>query len=81
MMPPFDVLKVVFARFQKEELASGEVAIPKSPIPPARASGEIRRNGTAVVTTLIRLTWALENSERAHKSKRTVSFKAVDFIG
>jgi hypothetical protein len=41
------------ARFQKTEFASGEVASPRSPIPPDLASGEIRRNGTAVVTTLI----------------------------
>ena len=33
------------------ELASGEVAMARSPIPPVRASGEILRKGTAVVTT------------------------------
>ena len=33
------------------EEASGAVATPRSPIAPARASGEICRNGTAVVVT------------------------------
>jgi hypothetical protein len=41
------------ARFQKAALASGVVAIDISPIPPARASGEIRKNGTAVDTILM----------------------------
>jgi len=51
--------EIIFARtellqdYKKGELASGEVATPKSPIPPARASGEILKKGTAVVTTLI----------------------------
>src|SRR3954468_16563832 len=45
--------KGVLARFQKAEFASGVVAIPTSPIPPARASGEILKKGTDVVTTLI----------------------------
>jgi hypothetical protein len=45
--------KLTFEIFQKEALASGEVAIATSPIPPARASGEIRKNGTAVDTMLI----------------------------
>src|SRR5690348_3911671 len=48
-------MKGVFARFQKLEFASGLVATPRSPIPPALASGEILRNGTAVVTTFIGL--------------------------
>jgi hypothetical protein len=36
---------------KKAALTSGAVARPTSPIPPERASGEIRRKGTAVVTT------------------------------
>src|SRR5436190_17686024 len=59
-MPPLFELKGTFARFQKDELASGEVATARSPIPAARASGEMRKKGTAVVTTLIGSTlWAL----------------------
>ena len=38
---------------KKDELASGLVASDRSPIPPARASGEILKKGTAVVTTLM----------------------------
>jgi hypothetical protein len=67
---------------KKEALGSGEVAIAKSPIPPARASGEIRKNGTAVVTTLILLEpWATKE-ETPHSMMATiaVNFKAVDFI-
>ena len=45
--------KLTFEIFQKEALASGEVAMATSPIPPARASGEIRKNGTAVDTMFI----------------------------
>jgi hypothetical protein len=43
----------IFARFQNAELASGIVAIDRSPIPPARASGEMRKKGTAVLTILM----------------------------
>ena len=52
-IPPLLVLKGVFAKFQNAELASAEVAIPTSPIPPLRASGDILKKGTAVVTTLM----------------------------
>jgi hypothetical protein len=45
--------KGVLARFQKPALASALVAMPASPIPPARASGEILKKGTAVVTMFI----------------------------
>ena len=45
----------VFAVFQYAELASGEVATPTSPIPPARESGPIIRKGTAVVTVIKKL--------------------------
>ncbi len=38
--------------FQWIELASGEVATPASPMPPARESTEIMRKGTAVVMVL-----------------------------
>ena len=47
------LVKFTFEIFQKEAFASGEVAMAASPIPPARASGEIRKNGTAVDTILI----------------------------
>ena len=42
--------KGVLDKFQKIEFASGRVAIPTSPMPPARASGEILKKGTAVVS-------------------------------
>ena len=48
-MPYFLVANGSLARFQYWEFASGEVAMPTSPIAPARASGEMRRKGTAVV--------------------------------
>ena len=51
--PPLEVLNGTFARFQKDAFASGEVANARSPIPAARASGDILKKGTAVVTTLI----------------------------
>ncbi len=35
------------------ELASGEMAIPASPIAPERASATIRRKGTAVTTVFV----------------------------
>jgi len=41
-----------FAGFQCNEFASGDVATPMSPIPPALESGEINKNGTAVVIVL-----------------------------
>jgi hypothetical protein len=58
------------------------VATPSSPIPPERASGEIRRKGTAVVTTLIgSAVWAFTAEDRPQKStKPAVSFKAVGLI-
>jgi hypothetical protein len=60
---------------------SGEVATPISPIPPERASGEIRRKGTAVVTTLIGSVCALTFAVRPHNSRMlAVSFKAVSLI-
>ena len=52
-MAPRRLAKFTFEIFQKEALASAEVAMATSPIPPARASGEIRKNGTAVDTMLI----------------------------
>ena len=68
--------------FHKPEYASGEVATPISPIPPERASGEIRRNGTAVVTTLIEgAVWAFTVDDNPQKSSSpAVSFKAVGLI-
>ena len=75
------LLNGVFAKLEKDEFASGDVAIPASPIPPLRASGVIRKNGTADVTTLILLLWALD-TEIAPPSKTTkvVSFKVTLFM-
>src|SRR5215210_4570639 len=74
--------KGALARFQKDALASGLVAIPTSPIPPARASGEILKNGTAEVTTFIvfpscALT-LLENDRASNKAAE--SFTVICFI-
>jgi hypothetical protein len=53
----------------------------RSPIPPDRASGEIRKKGTAVVTTLIgRAVWAFTDKTLTHNRVIEVSFKAVDLI-
>jgi hypothetical protein len=52
-MPPLFLRKADFETFQNVEFPSGVVATPKSPIPPALASGLIRKKGTAVVTTLM----------------------------
>jgi hypothetical protein len=51
-------------------------------MPPARASGDIRKKGTAVVTTLIGSTdgCAVTIPENTHKSRMAVSFKAVVLI-
>jgi len=43
-----------FAAFQYIEFASGLVATPKSPIPPALESGVIIKKGTAEVIVLTR---------------------------
>src|SRR5690606_13568410 len=51
-MALLSVLNGILARFQNWALASAVVAMPVSPMPPARASGEMRRKGTEVVTTL-----------------------------
>jgi hypothetical protein len=73
-------LNGVFAKFEKDEFASGAVAIPASPIPPLRASGVIRKNGTADVTTLI-LLWALATViAPPSKTTKVVSFKVTLFM-
>src|SRR6185503_14762799 len=81
-MPPLDSLNATLPMFQKPALASGEVATPISPIPPERASGEIRKKGTAVVTTLILSTpWACTVDDKPQiKRIPAVNFKAVDLI-
>ena len=69
------------ARFTNPELASGAVAIPTSPIPPVRASGAIRKNGTAVVTTLIGCVWALDTVIAPPSNiTKAVSFKVTFFM-
>ena len=45
-------IKTYFAGFQYCEFTSGVVAAPTSPIPPARASGAIDNDGTAVIIGL-----------------------------
>ncbi len=72
--------KGILAWFQKDEFASGAVAIPTSPIPPERASGEILKKGTADVTTFILLSCA--NTVEAHAiiKARAASFKVAFFI-
>jgi hypothetical protein len=55
----------------------------RSPIPPERASGEMRRKGTAVVTTLIgSISWALRDCSLIPRKRviAKVTFKAVDLI-
>jgi hypothetical protein len=78
-MPPCDSLKGIFARLKKPELASGEVASDKSPIPPVLASGEILKNGTAVVTTFI---FSCANTVVVKEKSRIpkLNFRAVDLI-
>src|SRR5688572_27786529 len=79
-MPPFDSLKATLPIFQKPALASGDVATPRSPIPPARASGEIRRKGTAEVTTF-NLSCAFKAVTKPHENTSiAVSFRAVGLI-
>src|SRR5512146_645490 len=76
LTPPFSWRKADFDTFQKVEFPSGLVATPTSPIPPARASGPIRKNGTAVVTTLIDWLccaptyWAVNNPKPVKRLKR-----------
>src|SRR5687767_10782217 len=82
-MPPFDSLKATFPIFQNPLEASGLVATPISPIPPERASGEIRKKGTAVVTTLISPAefWAFVTGKIPQKNKiPAVSFLAIGLI-
>ena len=73
----------VLAIFQNPELPSGAVAMPASPIPPLRASGEIRKNGTAEVTTLMgsALFWAwVAVIEPPSNITKAVSFKVACFM-
>src|SRR5687768_13724449 len=81
-IPPLFVLKGTFARFQSVEFASGDVATAKSPIPPVRASGAIRKKGTAVVTTFIDCVfWDLMVSASPVKMRIvTVSLNAIGLI-
>src|SRR6266436_1755751 len=51
--PSVAFAKGIFAVFQKIAFASGESASPASPIAPERASGAMRRKGTAVLITLV----------------------------
>ena len=76
------MLNGVFAKLLNIEFASGEVAIPTSPIPPARASGVTRKNGTAEVTTLIGfVVWALATLIAPPTNiTRAVSFKVTFFM-
>ena len=81
--PPFEKLNGTLPRLKYEELASEEVARERSPIPPARASGEIRKKGTAVVTTFIGSAfWAIIESEFPviNRIRKVPIRKAVDFI-
>jgi hypothetical protein len=67
--------------FQKPDAASADVARPRSPIPPERASGEILKKGTAVVTTLIVGSWAFKTVKLPQKNKTpAVSFKTFGRI-
>jgi hypothetical protein len=68
----------IFAWFQNDAFASAEVAIPKSPIPPARASGDIRNMGTAVVTTL--MDWVCWASAGKDKQVNKPNNKAEFFL-
>ena len=83
-IPPLFLLKGILPRFQNEEFASGVVATPKSPIAAARASGAIRKKGTAEVTTFI--SCALAGTEPMMKKlqrlilKYSVSYKRVYII-
>ncbi len=72
--------KGILERFQNMELASGRVAMPTSPIPPERASGEILKKGTAVVTTLIRFVWAATENAHPISTVNAVSFKITFFM-
>jgi hypothetical protein len=73
--------KVVFARFQKAAFASAGVATPASPIPPARASGEILKKGTAVVTTLIvSADCALDDIAPNKRNNEAVSLEVILFM-
>jgi hypothetical protein len=50
-------------------------------MPPALASGDIRKKGTAVVTTLMVSTlWAFRELTPAKKKRMTVSFAVFRFI-
>ena len=63
------------------EFASGDVATERSPIPPVLASGEMRKKGTAVVTTFNFSDCA--EAVTANSDKRKIpeqSFIAVDLI-
>lgn len=52
-MPPSPSIKASLDAFQWMELASAEVAAPRSPIAADLESGEISRNGAAVVITFL----------------------------
>jgi hypothetical protein len=56
------------------------VATPRSPIPPARASGEILKKGTADVTTLIVSVCAFKEFRDANRRTVAVSCKVFLFI-
>jgi hypothetical protein len=81
LTPPGEVLKGTFPKLKYEELGSGEVAKDRSPIPPALASGDILKNGTAVVTTLIGSEfWAFVEIDNEIHTNTATNFNAVDFI-
>jgi hypothetical protein len=77
--------KAVLAKFQKGAFASGLVAMAASPIPPARASGDIRKKGTAVETILIESAWAKvflgsKTEQPIHTPKATNNLLGAIFI-
>jgi hypothetical protein len=55
--------------------------MPSSPKPPARASGDILKNGTAVVVTFIgAVDWALKLWKKSRQHTKTVSRKNTLFM-
>jgi hypothetical protein len=56
------------------------VATPTSPIPPERASGEILKKGTAVVTTFIGSLCAFTEIELTINIANAVSFNMTFFM-
>ena len=78
-MPELASAKGALAMFQNGEFASGAVAMPASPIPPALASGDILKKGTAIVPIFIGEFWAkdTDGNKKQAINKKIFSLKFI----